>query len=136
MPLFFFHLRSPAGLDRDEIGLDLDGLEIAYLEACASIPNMAADLLKRKAKPSQHSFEIMDAADNLLMEVPFSEVLDRERKPVRPDLHRWHQQAHAQKERSARLIAAVAAEQRALRANLTETKRLLAEARKATGSPV
>ena len=73
MPRFYFHLRSPAGLDRDDIGLDLEGVEAAYLDACASVPSMIMDLLQRNASPYQHTFEIVDSSGNLLTEVPFAE---------------------------------------------------------------
>lgn len=135
MPLFYFHVRGPAGLDRDQIGLDLDGVEAAYLEAYASVLGMAAEMLSQKVSPFRYAFEIMDAGGTLLMEVPFSEVLDRGRRSVRPGKHQQaRQRACAQAERTVRLVADICEEQKALRANLIETKRLLAEARRAAGS--
>ncbi|MBB2964453.1 DUF6894 family protein [Methylobacterium sp. R2-1] len=133
MPRFFFHLRTPDGFDQDDVGLDLAGVECAYLEAYAAVPAISADLLREKANPYRHTLEIMDASGNLLMELPFSEVLEERRQPSPPDQRRrWHE-AQAEMERTACLIADVQAEQAALRATLAETKRLLAEARKATG---
>ncbi|MBB2960948.1 DUF6894 family protein [Methylobacterium sp. R2-1] len=133
MPRFFFHLRSHNGWEQDDTGLDLDGVESAYLEAYAAVPAISADLLREKANPYRHTFEIMDASGNLLLEVPFSEVLEEGKQPSPPDQRRrWHK-AQAEMERTACLIADVQAEQAALQATLADTRRLLAEARKASG---
>ena len=133
MPRFFFHLRSPAGLEQDEIGLDLDGVERAYLDAYATIPAMGVDLLLGKSNPYRHAFEIMDEEGHLLMEVPFSEALDEGRKPLPLDARRHWSKAKAEMEQTARLIASIQAEQTALQSTLAETKRLLAEANKVLG---
>ncbi len=129
MPRFYFHLRTPNGTEPDEIGLDLDGVEDAYLDAYASIPSMMPDMLRQKASPYQYAFEIMDASGNLLMEVPFAEVLDRARKPPPQQRARWRN-AQAEVERTMRLIAGVQEEQQALQATLSETMRLLAATRR------
>jgi len=108
-------------------------VESAYLEAYASVPAISADLLRKKANPYRHTFEITDADGNLLLEVPFSEVLEKGKPPLPPDQRRlWHK-ALAEMERTACLIADVQEERAALRATLEETKRLLAEGRKAAG---
>ena len=104
MPHFYFHLRTPAGWERDQDGLDFIGLEAAYLDACRTIPDMAADLVRRKHDPLPYGFEIADEAGQLLMEVPFSEVLasgHKPRQPIRPALP---QKAQAEMERTVRLI--------------------------------
>lgn len=83
MPLFFFHLRTPDGLDPDEDGLLMPDLETAYLEACASIPGMAADLARSGLSPLPYTFIITDADGETLMEVPFAERLrDPKQKAV------------------------------------------------------
>lgn len=131
MPQFYFHLRAPAGLERDEIGVPLKGIEEAYLEACHTIPLLSAELVRKRAGPHRYAFEITDGADNLLMEVPFSEVLDRARRPARaPSVAPW-QQAAAEMVRTARLITGLREERAALRATLAETKRILDQARQA-----
>uniref|UniRef100_UPI003013BEFA DUF6894 family protein n=1 Tax=Methylobacterium nigriterrae TaxID=3127512 RepID=UPI003013BEFA len=84
MPRFFFHLRTPDGLQWNEDGLQLVNLETAYLDACRAIPAMAAELIGRGQLPMRYAFEITDADGQLLMEVPFSEVLDKSRKRRRP----------------------------------------------------
>jgi hypothetical protein len=84
MPLFRFHLRSLAGLERDDTGLELPDLETAYLEACRSIPEVAADLVREGRSPMFHTFEIVDVAGRRLIEVPFSERLKDGRRPRRP----------------------------------------------------
>jgi len=131
MPHFYFHLRSPAGLTRDKFGQDFDDLEAAYLEACLTIPDMGADLVKRRRNPLPYTFEIANEAGQLLMDVPFSEMLDkghksRPRRRVMPALVR---KAHVEMERTARLIASLAEEREALQTSLREARELVARAR-------
>ncbi|WP_456016163.1 DUF6894 family protein [Methylorubrum populi] len=125
MPLFYFHLRTPAGLEPDEIGLELAGIEAAYLEACRTIPGLCADLIQEAGSPSRRSFEITDAAGTLLMEVPFSEVLDGGGKPARPP------KFSSLAEQTQILIGAVREQHEAVAATLSETYRLLEQVRKA-----
>jgi len=129
MPHFYFHLRTPAGWERDDIGLDFIGLEAAYLDACRAIPAMAAELAKSKHDPLRYVFEIADKAGQLLMEVPFSEMLDKGHKPRRPGMPALTQKAQAEMERTVRLIAALTEEREALRTSLREMRELVARAR-------
>ena len=129
MHRFYFHLRTPKGLERDEIGLELAGVEAAYLDACRAIPDMSAALVKQKRDPLRYGFEIADAAGQFLMEVPFSEMLDRDREPRWLTMPALAQKAHAEMERTVRLIAAMAEEQKALQTSLREMQELLARAR-------
>lgn len=128
MPQFYFHLRTPAGLEQDESGLELAGVEVAYLEACHTVPALSCELAREGANPSRYAFEIADATGALLMEVPFFEVLERGRKPISPQMAASFRRAATTMERTANLISSIGEEQATLRATLTETKRLLAEA--------
>lgn len=84
MPWFHFHLRTPTGLERDDIGLEFAGVEAAYLEVWHTIPEISADLARTKADLGQYAFEITDANGRLLMEVPFAGRLRSGRRPRRP----------------------------------------------------
>jgi hypothetical protein len=84
MPLFFFHLRTPRGLERDPFGLDRPSLEAAYLEACRAIPGVCADLLHEGMAPLACAFLVCDSAGLELLEVPFNERLHDGRRPGRP----------------------------------------------------
>ncbi|MGU3663730.1 DUF6894 family protein [Methylobacterium sp. A49B] len=84
LPLFYFHLQTPNGLDPDEIGLEMTDLETAYLQACASIPDMAAELVFEGLSPMPYIFVIADAAGETLMEVPFAERMRDARRLVPP----------------------------------------------------
>jgi len=84
MPWFYFHLRGPKGLEPDDTGLEFAGIEAAYLEAYATIPELSADLASEEKNPARYAFEITDPGGELLMDVPFTEVLDRGRKRVSP----------------------------------------------------
>ncbi|MEE7493777.1 DUF6894 family protein [Methylobacterium oryzae] len=129
MPLFYFHLRNPEGLNRDRIGLELPSLDAAYLEACHTVPEMSADLVRKKLNPVRYAFEIADDSGRLLLEVPFSEILDRGRRPVAPPKTVRAPAASVQMERAAYLISALRAEHAATRDKLAETRRLLAALR-------
>ncbi|MGX5776375.1 DUF6894 family protein [Methylorubrum zatmanii] len=128
MPLFYFHLRTPSGVEFDEIGLELAGIEAAYLEACRAIPGLCADLIHHQESPTRRSFEITDATGHLLLEVPFSEVLDGGDWPSRP------QKFSSRAEQTQYLIGAVREQQEAVEATLSETCRLLEQMRKACSS--
>ncbi|MHB2210787.1 DUF6894 family protein [Methylobacterium sp. CM6257] len=130
MPLFYFHLHGPRGLERDDAGLELSGIEAAYLEAYRAVPAMSADLAQGKENPARYAFEIADASGNMLMEVPFTEVLDCGRKPVPPSTAAQVRDAAVEMARTAYLISAIREERAALRATLAETRRLLALSRR------
>lgn len=83
MPVFFFHLRTPAELQVDDVGLDCVDLEAAYLEACYAIPGLATDFIQRGCNPMEYGFEITDAAGAILHEVPFTELVRGHRRPRR-----------------------------------------------------
>lgn len=129
MPWFYFHLRGPKGLERDDTGLDLAGIEAAYLEAYRTVPGLGADLTAQEMNPARYAFEITDGSDLLLMEVPFAEVLDRGRKPVSLRSTEQKQAAAVQMARAAYLINALREEHAATRDKLAETFRLLASLR-------
>jgi hypothetical protein len=81
--IFFFHLRTAAGVERDEVGLGLDSLEAAYLSVCETIPAAAAEMLRARQDPMASAYLIHDEAGRLLIEVPFAEVVARTTaKPV------------------------------------------------------
>ncbi|WP_431311165.1 DUF6894 family protein [Methylobacterium nigriterrae] len=131
MPRYFFHLRTPDGLQWDGEGVPFAGLDAAYLDVCRTIPAMTAELQRTGTRPRQllrYAFEIADAEGQLLMEVPFTEVLDGARMPRRP-APALDQKARAEIQRSERLIAAVQQERDALYATLSQTHALLARLR-------
>ncbi|AWN42629.1 DUF6894 family protein [Methylobacterium durans] len=75
MPLFYFHLHALSKLRQDEIGLELDSVEAAYLAAYHSVPGVAAELVREGLDPSQFKYVITNAKDRHLMTLPFSEAL-------------------------------------------------------------
>lgn len=105
MPWFYFYLRTPAGMEQDEIGVELTGVEAAFLEACNTVPALSSELTCPGENPLRYAFEITDAAVTLLMELPFSEVLNRGRRPIPVHLATNFRKAAATMERTARLIS-------------------------------
>ncbi|GEP06696.1 DUF6894 family protein [Methylobacterium oxalidis] len=133
MPWFHFHLRTPAGLERDDIGLELIGVEAAYLDACQAISTLTIDLLAKKVDPRLCSFEITDSGGQVLLELPFTEILDKGHRPAPPAFLAQRRKVMAEIGRTAlrveSLVEALGKERIALQANLRTTRELLARAR-------
>lgn len=124
MPWFYFHLRSPKGLERDDLGLEFASVEAAYLEACHTVPGMSAELACQKVDPSRYAFEISDLDGRLLMEVPFTEILRRGCQPFAAPCAKRSREGWAEMERTARLLNWLREERAALKATLLEIRRL------------
>jgi uncharacterized protein DUF6894 len=75
MPRFFFNLSSQGNVSIDETGTEFPSLEAAYLDTCDAILDMAIEKLCARQNPAKDAFEIADEQGNVLMQVPFSEVL-------------------------------------------------------------
>lgn len=85
MPLFFFHLRSPAGLEPDTRGTPFGSLEAATLDAWQAACAIWGELLAERKDPRGYAFEITATDGRLLTELPFAEVLDTvARQPPEP----------------------------------------------------
>jgi len=72
MPRYFFHVRSPQGLEMDQQGLDFDTVE----EAVADARKAGAEILLDEAveevrSRSDAEFEIVDATGKVVARVPF-----------------------------------------------------------------
>lgn len=139
MPRFYFHLRTPSGLNQDEAGSDFTGLEAAYLDAFDAIGTMTVDLVRQKANPWLYGFEITDAAGTILLDLPFAEYLDRGRRstlgPTSVDMRRIADELRERGDvaaqallRSHALQMALQEQGAALQETLAETRRLLGEA--------
>jgi hypothetical protein len=68
---------------------------------------MSRELANAGTNATRYAFEIADPADNLLMEVPFMEVLDRRRWPALPSSAARLRKAAAEVERTAHLITSI-----------------------------
>lgn len=77
MPVYFFDVCARGRLEADETGLELASAEAAFLEACAAIPGLTAELLRAGDHPSEYAFVVADEAGRVLFEIPFQEVLGR-----------------------------------------------------------
>ena len=111
MPRFFFDLASPGGVERDDLGVIFTGVEAAYVDACRAALEISVDMLRDRQDPGAHRFEVRDEAASLVMEIPFTEVLQPggpAAAPRRP--HRLHRQIQATLGRSRRLRAEVSEE--------------------------
>lgn len=75
MPTFFFHFSDDCEPLPHDLGLQFADLEQAYLELCAAIPKMASELLVQRKNPLAASCRIASAHGQVLMTVPFTNVL-------------------------------------------------------------
>ena len=126
MAHFFFHLRgSYQGLSRDELGLEFPDVEAAYLEAFQAAHDMQHELIARGQNPRAYAFEVVNAEDELVFDLPFSEVLDRQagRRPAKPS--RTIQIAIEHGNRMMRLSAEVAQQVQLVEENLRRSQALL-----------
>ena len=84
MPRFFFNLNSQGNVSIDEVGTEFSSLESAYLDACKAILDIGLEKLRSRQDPAKDSFEIIDENRNVLMEVPFFEVLQPAATSITP----------------------------------------------------
>jgi hypothetical protein len=84
MAHFFFHFSDGESRARDEIGLELDTVEQAYLEAFETARSMWPELLAARCNPLDCLFEVADADGAVLFRLPFSELFDACRPPRAP----------------------------------------------------
>lgn len=75
MPTFYIHFSDGRQTFPNDMGLEFDTLEQAYLGVCAGIPEMAHDLLVKRQDPMTAAYIIVDAKGRTLMTVPFTDVL-------------------------------------------------------------
>jgi hypothetical protein len=80
MPHFFFHIRGPdQSLSRDELGSEFPDVETAYLEMFHAAQDLGGEFAVCGQNPRDYAIEVMNASDELVFELPFSELLGRRR---------------------------------------------------------
>jgi hypothetical protein len=72
---FYIHLETPSGRQPAFASLEFDDLESAYIDACASLPDLARELLKGGRDPSLCELTICSMQNEVLMTVQFSDVI-------------------------------------------------------------
>jgi hypothetical protein len=88
MQRYHLHIRQAGVLvSPDDQGADFESVEAAYLEAFHGAQELWPILLEDRRDPRRYSFEITNAAGVVLMEVPFSELLEncRDARRVHPE---------------------------------------------------
>ena len=126
MPQFFFHLRGgPNSFSLNDLGVELPDIEAAYLEAFQAAKDMAQEWLTKGLNPRPCAFEVVNAAGDLVLELPFSEALDHQagRRPVK--LSRSVRTAKERGERMTRLTTEVAEQVKMAQENLRRSQELL-----------
>ncbi|MDR7038872.1 MULTISPECIES: DUF6894 family protein [Methylobacterium] len=131
MPRYYFHLRTRDALQWDPEGVCFPGLDEAYLDVCQAVREIAVEYLQTGRPRTEvrcYAFEITDAEGRLLMDVPFTEVLDGlSSRPRRMPASAI--KAQTEIERTRRLIASVGEQREALQATLGETQLLMTRLR-------
>jgi hypothetical protein len=73
MPRFYFHIRSPSGLEQDSQGLEFDTLDAAIADARKAGAEILLDEAVEEAKRQERaSFEIVDDTGRVVAKVPIS----------------------------------------------------------------
>jgi uncharacterized protein DUF6894 len=71
MPRYFFNVRSKAGFEADEVGVEFDTLEEAIADARRARTEMVVDeVLGQQTRPTDGWFEISDEAGQVIATVP------------------------------------------------------------------
>ena len=72
---FYFHLKTPGGLQPAEMRVSCEGPEAAFMEACRLIPDVAGEMLREGYDPMACQFIIRNARGEEMFTVPFSELI-------------------------------------------------------------
>jgi len=72
---FYFHLQTAKGLQPALVTITCEGPEVAFMEACRVIPDIAADMLRNGDDPMACQFIIHNAQGEEMFTVPFSELI-------------------------------------------------------------
>ncbi len=75
MTVFYFDLVRPTEREPDDVGVQFDDVDQAYLEACRAAIEISKDALLQRQDPNGYRFEVFDEDRRLVCEIPFSEVL-------------------------------------------------------------
>jgi hypothetical protein len=128
LPRFFFHFHDGTSKSRDDHGIEFGSAEEAYLGAFGAARDMWPELIDAWQDPMACSFEIADAQETVLFQLPFAETLEScqmaPKKPVSSaEIQRGIDEVH-------RRVLTARAELRSgfdsARSSLVEAKRLLA----------
>ena len=123
MARYFFHLVSPQGLSKDDIGTDLPNAEAAYLEGCDTALEMSFDMLRERQDPSRHAFEITDGDGRVVFELPFAEVTRPADRKSR--IGAIHESIQRNQERTTKIISELKTDFHRTQSLLRSTKALL-----------
>ena len=90
MPTCYFHFRNRSVVEEDDIGVEFQSLEEAYLGAFDTAQEMWTELLRQRTDPLGCSFEIAGHTGRLLLTEPFDQVLRTAQVEQRQKLARSH----------------------------------------------
>jgi hypothetical protein len=123
MARYFFHLTSPDGSSKDDIGTELASAEAAYLAACDAALDMSYEMLRERRDPARHTFEVADEQGQVVFEIPFAEVTrPAERRPPYAGVHASIQR---HQDRASRSLSELKTNFRRAQSLLSSTKELL-----------
>jgi PAS domain S-box-containing protein len=74
MPRYYFHVLGPDGLESDETGVALPGLEAALREARRAAPGVMGELIDQGRSLSSCGFRITTSTGRLVMDIPFIDL--------------------------------------------------------------
>jgi hypothetical protein len=127
MARYHFNFRDGDTLDVDDVGIEFENVEEAYLAAYHAIGEMLPERISARRDPLDCAFEITDHRGAALITVPFSEVLERGGKPAAPKRAAFLD-AVANARRMKRLTAELSQQLRQTEGALIRTKMLVERA--------
>jgi hypothetical protein len=79
IPLFFFDYFDGQQLHQAEDGLELRDVDAAYLEAFTAATEIWGEALRARRNPDADAFRIRDRTGMVVLELPFTEILESSR---------------------------------------------------------
>ena len=127
MQRYYFDFRQAGVRVPDTEGVEFHDVEQAYLEAFRAAQDMWSELLKQRRDPRRCSFEVRNAAGEILFLFPFQEVMDCCTDQRAISLRRTFEELSHTSNYAKRVGDEFAEEVRSLRQSLQHSRALLTE---------
>ena len=125
MARYYFHLWNGSKFEIDDVGVELDFAEHAYLEACEAAREIWSEMARLREDASSYRFFVLDQRGQTVFDVPFSEVLAPSTK-ASPKAS-----AEQARNRHRKLAVELAREIETARSNIARSKEILSVSRAA-----
>ncbi len=132
MPRYHFNFFDDTAYFADEVGVELDSVETAFLEAFRGAQDIWHERLRQRRDPRACSFDVTDHQGAVLFVLPFAEVLDSCRRRTGPVEAPRFVDAMSNTGRTRRLTSELSEVMEATRSEILRAQAILARAEKAS----